>query len=116
LGLGGKLGTGKQWMSWIHVTDVAEHFLHALETSSVSGALNGSSPNPVRNEEFTRVMGEILKRPTLLTVPEFFLKTILRDEASLILDSQRIAPENALRTGFRFRFPDLRSALTDILA
>jgi len=116
LGLGGKLGTGKQWMSWIHVTDVAELFLHALENSSVSGPLNGSSPNPVRNEEFTKVLGEILKRPTFLAVPEFALKTMLRDEASLVLDSQRITPENALRTGFRFRFPDLRSALADILA
>jgi len=115
LGLGGKLGTGKQWMSWIHVTDVAELFLHALENSSVSGPLNGSSPNPVRNEEFTKVMGKILKRPTLLAVPEFVLKTMLRDEASLVLDSQRITPEKALRSGFRFHFPDLPSALTDIL-
>jgi uncharacterized protein len=115
LGLGGKLGTGKQWMSWIHIADVAELFLHALENSSVSGPLNGSSPNPVRNEEFTMVMGEILKRPTFLAVPEFVLKTILRDEASLVLDSQRIVPESALRTGFHFHFPDLRSALTDIL-
>lgn len=115
-GLGGKLGSGKQWMSWIHVTDIAELFLHALENSSVSGPLNGSSPNPVRNEEFTKVMGEILRRPTFLAVPEFFLKTMLRDQASLVLDSQRIIPENALRTGFRFRFPDLKSALTDILA
>lgn len=114
-GFGGKLGTGKQWMSWIHVADVAELFLHALENASVSGPLNGSSPNPVRNEEFTKIMGEILKRPTFLAVPEFVLKTMLRDEASLVLDSQRIIPENALRTGFRFRFPDLRSALTDVL-
>jgi uncharacterized protein (TIGR01777 family) len=116
LGLGGNLGTGKQWMSWIHVTDVAELFLHALENASVRGPLNGASPNPVRNEEFTRIMGEILKRPTLLAAPEFVLKMTLRDEASLLLDSQRIIPEKALQTGFRFHFPDLRSALADILA
>ena len=116
LGLGGKLGTGKQWMSWIHVTDVAGLFLHALENSSVRGPLNGASPNPVRNEEFTRVVSEILKRPAFLAAPEFLLKTALRDEASLLLDSQRIIPEKALQSGFRFRFPDLRNALADILA
>jgi uncharacterized protein len=115
LGLGGKLGTGKQWMSWIHVADVARLFLHALENTSVRGPMNGASPNPVRNEEFTKVMGEILKRPAFLAAPEFVLKTALRDEASLLLDSQRIIPEKALQTGFRFLFPDLRSALADIL-
>ena len=116
LGLGGKLGTGKQWMSWVHVTDVAGLFLHALENSSVRGPLNGASPSPVRNEEFTRLVSEILKRPAFLAAPEFLLKTALRDESSLLLDSQRIIPEKALQSGFRFRFPDLRNALTDILA
>jgi uncharacterized protein len=116
VGLGGKLGTGKQWMSWIHVADVAGLFLHAIETASVRGPLNCAAPNPVRNEEFTKVMGEILKRPAFLAVPEFVLKTALRDEASLLLDSQRIIPEKALQTGFRFRFPELRGALSDIFA
>jgi uncharacterized protein len=115
-GLGGKLGSGKQWMPWIHVADVAALFLHALETPSVHGPVNGTSPNSVRNEEFTKVMGELLKRPAFLTVPEFALRLLPANEASLILDSQRIIPEKALETGFRFRFPDLQSALTDILA
>ncbi len=115
-GLGGKLGTGKQWMPWIHVADVAGLFLHALENASVRGPLNGASPNPVRNEEFTKIMSEILRRPAFFAAPEFLLKTALRDEASLLLDSQRIIPEKALQTGFRFQFPDLRSALADILA
>jgi uncharacterized protein len=116
LGLGGKLGTGKQWMPWIHIADIAGLFLHAVENASVRGPMNGASPNPVRNEEFTTVMGEMLKRPTFLNAPEVLLKTALRDEASLLLDSQRIIPEKALQTGFRFRFPDLRNALADILA
>jgi uncharacterized protein len=116
LGLGGKLGTGKQWMPWIHIADIAGLFLHAVENASVRGPMNGASPNPVRNEEFTKVMGEMLKRPAFLTAPELVLKTVLRDEASLLLDSQLIIPEKALQTGFRFRFPDLRNALADILA
>lgn len=116
LGLGGNLGTGEQWTSWIHVSDVAGLFLHALENTSVTGPMNGASPNPVRNQEFTKAMGGILKRPAFLTAPEFVLKTVLRDEASLLLDSQRIIPEKALQTGYRFRFPELRSALADILA
>jgi hypothetical protein len=116
LGLGGNLGTGKQWMSWIHVADVAGLFLHALENSCVRGPLNGASPNPVRNEEFTKIMSELLKRPAFFAAPEFVLKTALRDQASLLLDSQRIIPEKAIQTGFRFRFPDLRTALADILA
>ena len=114
-GLGGKLGSGKQWMPWIHIADVAALFLHALETESVRGPVNGASPNPVRNEEFTKIMGELLRRPTFFAAPEFALRMLPANEASLILDSQRIIPEKALQSGFRFRFPDLRSALTDIL-
>lgn len=115
-GLGGKLGSGRQWMPWIHIADVAALFLHALETESVRGPVNGTSPNPIRNEEFTKVMGELLRRPTLFAAPEFALRMLPANEASLILDSLRIIPEKALQTGFLFRFPDLRAALTDILA
>jgi uncharacterized protein len=114
-GLGGNLGSGKQWMPWIHLADVAALFLHALDTESLRGPLNGASPNPIRNEEFTKVMGELLKRPTFVVAPEFALRMLPANEAALILDSQRIIPEKALQTGFRFRFPDLRNALTDIL-
>jgi uncharacterized protein len=114
-GLGGKLGSGQQWMPWIHVADVAALFLHVVETASVRGPVNGASPNPVRNEEFTKIMGELLRRPTLIAVPEFALRMLPANEASLVLDSQRIIPQKALQSGFKFRFPDLRSALIDIL-
>jgi uncharacterized protein (TIGR01777 family) len=115
-GLGGKLGSGKQWMPWIHIADIAALFLHSLETESVHGPINGASPTPIRNEEFTKVMGEILRRPTLFTAPEFALRMLPANEAALVLDSLRIIPEKALQTGFLFRFPDLRAALTDVLA
>jgi uncharacterized protein len=114
-GLGGKLGSGKQWMPWIHITDIAALFLHALKTESIRGPVNGVSPNPVRNEEFTKVMGELLGRPTFFAAPEFALRMLPANEASLILDSQRIIPEKGLQTGFRFRFPNLRDALTEVL-
>jgi NAD dependent epimerase/dehydratase family enzyme len=115
LGLGGKLGSGRQWMPWIHVSDVAALFLHAIETEAAGPIMNGAAPNPVRNEEFTRIIGAQLRRPTLLPVPAFALRLIPGDMASLVLDSQRVVPEVPLRTGFRFRFPDLQSALADVL-
>jgi uncharacterized protein len=115
-GLGGRLGSGEQWMPWIHIADIAALFLHALENGSLHGPVNGSSPGPIRNKEFTRVMGQFLKRPTFLSVPEFALRLLPANEASLILDSQQIIPEKALQSGFPFRYPDLQSALTDILA
>jgi uncharacterized protein (TIGR01777 family) len=115
LGVGGKLGSGKQWMPWIHVADVAALFLHAIETEAAGPTMNGVAPNPVRNEEFTRVLGEQVRRPTLLPVPAFALRLLPSDMASLVLDSQRVVPEVPLRTGFHFRFPDLRSALADAL-
>jgi uncharacterized protein (TIGR01777 family) len=115
-GLGGKLGSGKQWMPWIHIADIAALFMHALETKSIRGPVNGASPNPIRNEAFTEIMGELFRRPTFLAAPEFALRMLPANQASLILDSQRIVPEKALESGFRFRFPDLRSALADILS
>jgi uncharacterized protein len=114
-GLGGKLGSGQQWMPWIHVADVAALFLHAIEMKSVGPTINGVAPNPVRNQEFTEIMGAQLRRPTLLPVPAFALRLLSAELASVVLDSQRIAPEVALKTGFRFKFPELRSALADAL-
>ena len=114
-GLGGKLGSGEQWMPSVHIEDISALFLHALETESVRGPMNGTSPTPTRNEEFTKVMGELLKRLTFFAVPEFVLKMLPGNEASLLLDSERVIPDKALRTGFRFRYPELRTALTDVL-
>jgi uncharacterized protein (TIGR01777 family) len=115
MGLGGKLGSGKQWMSWIHIADISALFMHVLETESILGPVNGASPNPTRNEDFTKIMGDLLRRPTFLAAPEFALRMLPANQASLILDSQRIVPEKALESGFRFRFPDLRRALEDVL-
>jgi uncharacterized protein (TIGR01777 family) len=113
-GLGGNLGNGKQWMPWIHVADIAGLALHAVQQTGARGPLNAAGPVPIRNEEFTRAMGEVLKRPAFLSVPSFVLKTLLREESALVLNSQRIIPETALKTGYQFKYPDIRSALRNI--
>ncbi|MGA8481594.1 MAG: TIGR01777 family oxidoreductase [Chthoniobacterales bacterium] len=115
LGLGGRLGSGNQWMPWIHVEDVANLFLHAAREESLAGPLNGLSPFPVRNRDFTRILGSTLRRPAFLVMPSFILKAVLQDQASLLLDSERALPKRALETGFRFRFPYLEGALQNLL-
>ena len=115
LGLGGQIGRGDQWMSWIHIRDIANVFLHAVRTESISGAVNGSSPNPIRNSEFTKALGEVLQKPTVFTVPSWLLKTVLPKESALVLDSQRAIPEKLLASGFQFQFPSLGPALEDII-
>jgi uncharacterized protein len=114
LGLGGNLGNGKQWMPWIHVTDIAGLVFHAIQQTGLHGPLNAASPVPIRNEEFTKAMAEVLKRPAFFSVPVFGLKTLLREESTLVLNSQRVVPEIALKTGYQFEHPDIRSALRDI--
>ena len=115
LGLGGRIGRGDQWMSWIHVRDIANVFLHAIRTSSLSGPVNGATPNPIRNIEFTKALGVALNRPTFFTVPSFALRTVLPEQSALLLDSQRIVPEKLLSSGFQFQFPSLPEALADLI-
>ena len=115
LGLGGRLGSGKQWMSWIHVTDLANLFIYILENESLEGVFNGASPNPVVNYEFTKTLGTILHRPTLLPVPAFILKMIFGGLASIFLMSTRLSYEKVRSTGFQFDYPTLKSALNNLL-
>lgn len=113
--VGGRLGSGKQWMPWIHVADVAELFTHALE-SNFEGVWNATSPNPVRNEEFTRILASVLHRPAFFPVPPVALKAAFGELAQHMLDSARVIPEAALNAGFHFQYADLDSALKNILA
>jgi uncharacterized protein len=115
MGLGGNLGNGKQWMPWIHVADIAGLVLHAMRHNDLSGPLNAAGQIPMRNEEFTKAMGEVLRRPTFFAVPAFVLRTLAREESSLVLNSQRVVPEAALKTGYEFKYPDIRSALKNLL-
>ena len=115
LGLGGPLGDGRQWMSWIHLEDLAQLALFAIENLDLRGPLNGSAPWPVRNAEFTRTLARTLRRPAFLRVPAFALRAALRDFARELLDSKRVLPAAALDHGFRFQFPELAPALKNLL-
>ena len=115
LGLGGRLGKGDQWMPWVHIRDIANIFLYAAKTDSLSGPVNGAAPNPVRNSEFTQVLGTLLDKPTFCVVPSFVLETLLPEQSTLMLDSQRVVPEKLLTSGFQFQFPSLKEALKDLI-
>jgi uncharacterized protein len=110
---GGRLGSGKQWMPWIHVSDVAEMFVYAVE-NDVSGVWNASSPNPVTNAGFTREMGKALHRPALFPAPPFALKLAFGELGQHMLDSSRVIPDAALKANFRFQHPELPGALQDL--
>jgi hypothetical protein len=112
MGLGGRIGSGKQWMSWIALDDVVGTIQHALTTESLRGALNTVAPNPVTNAEFTRTLGEVLHRPTVFPLPEFIVRTIFGEMGqALLLSSQRVECAKLLASGYRFRHPELQSAL-----
>lgn len=114
LGLGGRLGDGAQWMSWIHLDDVVDLLIFALEREDVRGALNAVAPEAVRNRDFTRVLGRVLGRPTLFPVPAFALRLLAGEMSEILLGSQRVAPKVASDRGFSFSYPSLEAALTEI--
>jgi len=115
LGLGGPLGDGRQWMSWIHLHDLAQLALFAIENLDLRGPLNGSAPWPARNADFTKALAQTLRRPAVFRVPAFLLRAALRDFARELLDSKRVLPAVAADHGFRFQFPELVPALANLL-
>jgi uncharacterized protein (TIGR01777 family) len=114
LGMGGKLGDGKQWMPWIHLADLAAMFRFAVE-NPVRGALNGVAPLPVTNAEFTQTLARVIHRPAMFPVPAFGLKLLFGEMSEILLASQRVLPAAAEAAGFKFRFPELGGALEDLL-
>lgn len=117
LGLGGRIGSGQQWWSWIHLDDIVGGIHHAMRAESMAGPVNLVAPNPVRNEDFARVLASVLRRPAFFPVPEFALRLALGKMAAeeLLLASQRIAPGKLKSSGYAFRFEDLRGALENLL-
>jgi uncharacterized protein (TIGR01777 family) len=111
LGLGGRVGSGRQWFPWVHVDDVVGLCLAALARDDFRGPLNAVAPEPVRNAEFTRALAHALGRPALLPVPAFVLRAALRDLAVELLGSRRVAPRSALERGYAFAHPVLEAAL-----
>ena len=111
MGLGGRLGDGRQWFPWIHIEDVVGLCRALLADDAVSGPVNAVAPNPVRNEELTRVLARLLRRPSLARAPAFALRAVLGELAEELLGSRRVVPRRALDRGFAFAYPDLEPAL-----
>jgi len=115
-GLGGKIGDGRQWMSWIHRQDLVDLYLHALTHPELIGPVIAGSPNPVRNEHFTRSLAGLLDRPAFLSIPRWGLRLAFGKVASVLTASQRCRPARALAAGFRFQYPNLETALLESIA
>lgn len=116
LGLGGRLASGQQWMSWIHIDDIIGLIRFALETSAIRGPMNATAPQTVTNAEFTKELATALHRPAILPVPSFALKLLFGEMAEVILGSQRVIPQAAQSAGFEFEYPELRPALARLLS
>jgi hypothetical protein len=114
-GLGGPIAGGQAWMSWIHLHDLVRMFAWAVENQALAGPVNAVAPNPVKNEIFTRSLGAALHRPALFPVPALALKMLYGEMAGIVLASQRVAPERALKAGFQFDWPELDPAFRELL-
>jgi uncharacterized protein (TIGR01777 family) len=116
LGVGGRFGSGRQWLSWTSMDDIAGAYLHALTHDGLDGPVNNVAPNPVTNAEFTATLARVLHRPAVLHAPAFALRLVLGETADeFLLVSQRARPARLLETGYRFRFPELEAALRHTL-
>lgn len=111
--IGGTIGSGKQWLSWIHREDWVSLVCFLLEQGS--GVFNATAPNPVQMEEFCRTLGQVLGRPSWLPVPELALELLLGEAAQVVLTGQKVIPQAALQMGFTFQYPQLKEALRQIL-
>ena len=116
IGGGGKIGTGKQWFSWIHRDDLVELILFALTNAQVTGVLNGTSPQPVNNADFTIAFAKAIKRPAFLPVPAAALVLLFGESATVLLDGQRVLPHKAEINRFKFKYPNIDGALAQIFA
>ena len=114
--LGGRLGSGRQWFSWVHMHDLAQAFSFLLTHKEINGAVNLCSPQPVRNRELAEAIGKVLHRPSFVPAPGFMIKLILGEFGSVLLKGQRVLPRRLLDAGFQFQFADIQAALKNIIA
>ena len=116
MGLGGRIGYGKQWMSWIHLDDLVGIILYCINNDNLKGAVNGTSPNPVINEVFTKTLGTALKRPTIFPMPEIVIKLLMGQMGEeLLLSGKRVLPRKALDAGYIFKYKTLEDALINVV-
>jgi uncharacterized protein (TIGR01777 family) len=113
--IGGPIGSGRQWFSWVHIKDLAETFSFLTKHPEISGPVNVCSPNPVKNKDLTKALGKALRRPSFMPAPGFMIKLVLGEFGSVILEGQRVLPLRLLKHGFNFQYPDIEKALQNIL-
>ena len=113
--VGGPLGNGKQWFPWIHIDDVVELFLYSIYNSSVEGAVNTASPNPLRMKEFCKVLGKTIKRPSFFNVPSIALKILFGEGGDVLLTGAKVLPKRAVDFGYKFKFENAEKALENLL-
>jgi uncharacterized protein (TIGR01777 family) len=113
--IGGPIGTGKQWFSWIHIKDLAEAFTFLLKHPEILGPVNVCSPNPVRNKDLAKALGKALHKPSFMPAPGFMIKLVLGEFGSVILEGQRVIPRRLQENGFNFQYPDIEKALESIV-
>jgi uncharacterized protein (TIGR01777 family) len=114
--IGGPIGSGKQWFSWVHIKDLAEAFAFLLKHSEISGSVNVCSPNPVRNKDLAKALGKVLHRPSFIPAPGFMVKLVLGEFGSIILEGQRVIPKRLLENGFVFQYSEIEKALQNIMS
>jgi uncharacterized protein (TIGR01777 family) len=112
---GGPLGSGNQWMSWIHIDDEIAAIRRLIQEKSASGAFNLTAPNPVQNRDFARSLGKVMHRPAFMPAPAVAFRLAFGEVATLVVDGQRVVPEKLQQTGFKFKFDTLEAALTDLV-
>jgi len=113
--LGGPLGNGRQWFSWVHMQDLAEAFIFLLQHTEISGAVNLCSPQPVRNSELGKAIGKVMHRPSFIPAPGFMIKMILGEFGSVLLKGQRVIPRRLIDAGFKFKYLNIEDALKSII-
>jgi len=113
--VGGRIGSGKQYMSWIHRDDMNTALLYVLDHTNIRGPFNATAPHPVRNSEFSQIIAKVLRRPNWLPVPRFALRIALGKVVQVVAGGQNAVPKKLLNDGFAFRFPELEPALRDLL-
>jgi hypothetical protein len=113
--IGGPIGSGKQWFSWVHIKDLAEAFVFLLKHPEISGPVNVCSPNPVRNKDLAKALGRALHRPSFIPAPAFMVKLALGEFGSVILEGQKVIPRKLLENAFVFQYPDIETALQGIV-
>ncbi|MBI1882016.1 MAG: TIGR01777 family protein [Chloroflexi bacterium] len=112
---GGPIGRGKQWFPWIHYQDVVEAIRFLIQTESASGPFNLAAPNPLRNRQFARLVGKVMKRPAFAPAPSLAFKIMFGEMSTVLLDGQQVAPKRLQELGYQFKFPEAEAALRDLL-